>query len=243
MIRSCEICGAEFITRPYLLKSGCGRYCSSVCFGKSRRRVYHVWDRPLTRATAWAMGLMASDGSVSKTNHVSLAVAPKDGALCHQMRAIVDAGAIALYRNGATQELLTWTVGSHHLAAQLRAYGLTETKSRTLPWPDIPADVMADFLRGYWDGDGSLGTMRHSKSGIVYPVMQITSMSLDFMRGLVAYLQEITQSRTRLLKTGRGYYQLFYGGKPAARLAGYLYADAPRECRLERKWKVAATFA
>lgn len=58
--------------------------------------------------------------------------------------------------------------------------GLTERKSLNMEFPNIPESVFGDFLRGYFDGDGSiiLRTTRYNTYGQV----SFTSGSVDFLQ-------------------------------------------------------------
>lgn len=236
MLARCAVCAAKFAARPHHIRIGQGRYCSLHCSGIARTKVYDVWDHALTTETAWALGLIASDGSICKRAGIKLAVSPIDSELCYKIQAIVGGGTVRTY------QLATWYLRSVYLAKRLRELGYTERKGRELRWPALPSKVTNDFLRGYWDGDGSFGRMRHAKSGIAYPIAQITSMSQDFIEGLARYLGWIAGSKAKPLRTRRGYWQLFYGGKPARQLARSLYAQAKPSCRLERKWRLAMSF-
>lgn len=50
-----------------------------------------------------------------------------------------------------------WVVGNKHLWETLNNLGCTPKKSLTLKFPNIPQALMPHFIRGYFDGDGSLG--------------------------------------------------------------------------------------
>lgn len=60
--------------------------------------------------------------------------------------------------------------------------GLTERKSLTMKFPNIPYNVLASFIRGYFDGDGSI-ILSHTKYNI-YGQVSFASGSKDFLLGL-----------------------------------------------------------
>ena len=55
-------------------------------------------------------------------------------------------------KNWKTQYRLQ--IGSNHWFDSLRLFGFTQSKSNTLCFPKIPEKYVADFVRGYFDGDG-----------------------------------------------------------------------------------------
>lgn len=68
----------------------------------------------------------------------------------------------------------------------LMIHELTERKSLTLKYPNIPLEFMPDFVRGIFDGNGSI-ILRETKHNI-YSQVSITSGSLAFLKGLQQYL-------------------------------------------------------
>lgn len=65
-------------------------------------------------------------------------------------------------------------------------HGLTMRKSLTMEYPCIPEDVFSDFLRGYFDGDGSI-VLRQTKYNL-YGQVSFTCGSKQFLDGLQAQL-------------------------------------------------------
>jgi len=238
----CNQCRTEFYAAPHEIAAGNGLYCSKACFGMAHRKHHPGIMVRMDPDMAWALGLLASDGSVSRRGQVTLAVRESDRELADKLMNVLGFGAIHIYPHygGLNAEpLATWLCSSRGLAEELRSLGLTETKTYDLTWPECICGFEADFLRGYWDGDGSFGTMRHGRTGIVYPIAQITGCSENFFGTLHGVLAKVSGSRSKLQRHARGYFQLFYGGNPACRIMGYLYKNAPESLRLNRKWALA----
>jgi hypothetical protein len=59
--------------------------------------------------------------------------------------------------NGKEFQRCRWIINNKHLWTTLNNIGCTPNKSFTLEFPDIPANLRRHFIRGYFDGDGSLG--------------------------------------------------------------------------------------
>lgn len=60
--------------------------------------------------------------------------------------------------------------------------GLTERKSLTMQFPKLPINILPAFIRGYFDGDGSI-VLNHTKYN-TYGQVTFTSGSTDFLVGL-----------------------------------------------------------
>ena len=106
-------------------------------------------------ATAYAVGLMATDGNLSgRKGHLSLV--SKDADLIETFRRCLRLEApIAQIRSVASiHHKVQWY--DRALYDWLLRVGLTPAKSRTIGPLAIPDDLFADFFRGCIDGDGSV---------------------------------------------------------------------------------------
>lgn len=59
--------------------------------------------------------------------------------------------------NGKVFKRCRWIVNNKHLWNTLNLIGCTPNKSLILKFPNIPHNLIRHFIRGYFDGDGSLG--------------------------------------------------------------------------------------
>lgn len=59
--------------------------------------------------------------------------------------------------NGKTFKRCRWIINNKHLWHTLNKLGCTPNKSLTLRFPNLSEDLKRHFIRGYFDGDGSLG--------------------------------------------------------------------------------------
>lgn len=61
-----------------------------------------------------------------------------------------------------------WCIGNKHLWETLNSYGCTPKKSLTLKFPNVnifsDVSLIRHFIRGYFDGDGSISTKETSKT-------------------------------------------------------------------------------
>jgi hypothetical protein len=116
--------------------------------------------------SAWMLGLIWSDGCLFRN---TIEICSKDLQLLELVMALIGGGQYAL-KNGGRHIRVYFT--SAHIAAQLRAVGLTEKKSLTIGWPAIPEEWEPAFMRGLIDGDGSV-LERHDRPGQRVPDIQV----------------------------------------------------------------------
>lgn len=79
---------------------------------------------------------------------------------------------------------------SSKMANWFESKGCGSRKSLTLKFPQIPKQYLADFIRGCWDGDGSLSFTKSANKGKNYQCQaNLTSGSLSFCKTLVKKLK------------------------------------------------------
>lgn len=119
----------------------------------------------------------------------------------------------------------------------LSKLGIGPNKSLTVKFPPVPEAYLADFVRGVFDGDGSVFFIRTSKA---YPLnTKFCSGSKDFIVGLEIDLQKIGLPKRNIYeqKTKNGiYYSIKYGHRDSQKLFNVLYKNHPNIPFLERKY-------
>ena len=123
------------------------------------------------------------------------------------------------------------------MACDLISYGVIPKKSCTKLFPDnIPSDLMRHYLRGYFDGNGSI-IKSLSKSHLYYK-LQFCTGSVNFANGLNNYINSALKIKTTGVFTDstheNDYYVRIYKQSDVAKLLTYLYVDA--DTYLERKY-------
>lgn len=117
---------------------------------------------------AYWLGLLMADGCVlnPKGNSwcISLELSTKDSYLIYEM--IKDMESDKSMRNYKRKkskshknesETSVITIYSHQLVEDLGRYGIVQRKSRIdIPLPNIDKDLLRHYIRGYFDGDGSV---------------------------------------------------------------------------------------
>lgn len=97
--------------------------------------------------------------------------------------------------------------------------------------PNIPDKYKIDFIRGYFDGDGSVGEIVHSQKNRPCTKTQIKlricSASPDILIGIVDYLFYNNKiPKVKVHHSRINYYEITYSTKSAIKLYEYMYYDS-----------------
>ncbi len=116
--------------------------------------------------------------------------------------------------------------------------GVTPNKTLTVQVPAMPQNCRREFIRGVFEGDGSVFLINRS-NGRKWLNTKFSSASENFIRGISQILYEDIglipkiYSRDSRSEDGSTYWELRYGGKESMALYYYMYKDAT--FYLERK--------
>lgn len=129
-------------------------------------------------------------------------------------------------------------VNSEQLINVLAVWGIVQNKSLTLPFPNMSAKYLPGFIRGYFDGDGTIyWRLRAQYSGKnPQPVCRFISGSLEFLRGLETALSSFGVATLSLYRNGKSnayHLPLSNAKRNLRKFASLLYDDAT--VALERK--------
>ena len=125
--------------------------------------------------------------------------------------------------------------------------GITNRKTYTLQYPNIPTKFNYDFIRGCIDGDGCwhirnrIGTKGQSiKPGIL---LQFTGSSYPFLESIQNILMKDTEYTNKIYKIkNKNCYELkFSGSKQCKRIFDMIYYDKNLFC-LDRKYNIVNSY-
>lgn len=123
-------------------------------------RIHSVNDQFLDQIgneQAWFLGLMAADGNIRQGGrYITIGQSKEAGKkLMESVAAMIGFdGPIYLKKNNHHQISFT----SEQMVSKMAEYGIVPNKSLVYQFPEsLPAQHHAAFLRGYIDGDGSVG--------------------------------------------------------------------------------------
>ena len=196
-----------------------------------------------TRERAYAIGLLATDGNLSRDGR-HLTVTSADPDLLDVLRAC-----LALQANvrqvGPQGRCYRVQWSDRCLYEWVESIGLSPAKSRTLGALTIPDEYFADFARGCIDGDGSIVVYvdrYHSAKDAryVYERLYVTLVSasrtfVDWFRASLLRFVGIRGSISeRMSRAGRPYWVLCHSRRESSRLSPWIYYAPSIPC-LARK--------
>lgn len=184
---------------------------------------------------AYAIGLIASDGCLSRDGrHISLV--SKDVDLLKTFKNCLGLSVTIGNVSSSTSDHKYSRVqfGNVSLYRFLIDIGLTPAKSKTIGALDVPDELFRDFLRGYFDGDGSIYAYwdKRWRSSYMFYV-QFASGSPNF----VSWLQEKNKELFNVvgvINEAGSIQQLRYAKKESKKILSIMYY-APNLPFLERK--------
>lgn len=145
---------------------------------------------------AWAIGFIASDGHISKNMNLifSQNISQKDG--LEHLRKICKTNIPIKIKNKSYVHI---SICCKHICQTLLSMGLTHNKSQYYDFDKlvscIPQEFINDFLRGLFDGDGSICYYK-------YPYFKKHSVHVGFTHTLPAikYWEKYFNTSTKLTK-------------------------------------------
>jgi|GEM_PF-343442 len=201
---------------------------------------------------AWVLGLLFTDGSVGKNRVILTSV---DLALLEKVkRHLKSTKPIIKYPQGYNKSKYLYHFGLYRekMREDLDRLGLIPQKSLTMRFPDVPQQYIRHFIRGCWDGDGSVYLERKdklranfvsgSKKFITRIVLELYKIGIG-RYGLrePAYIKPMTYLRngtTIHTHRTRNAYYIKIGGEKCERLFHYFYDGVDESLYLKRKYEV-----
>ena len=190
-----------------------------------------------TETKAYFLGLMYADGNVKrqdngdKGNDVRIMLHPKDDDILEIFSKEIY-GFVKIDKSGGApdgQKYSSVSVYSQKLRSDLIKQGCTPHKSFDIRFPELFSDDLTrHFIRGYFDGDGSISKPIEDTSSST--VVDITS-NYEFIIGIHKYINEVVGIKTqktnkRVLENGIGGNFQIKAKQDIIAFLEYLYRDA-----------------
>ncbi len=192
--------------------------------------------RQWTPQMAYVLGVFYTDGclTVSRTGYYRAKISQKEPELLEKCLGLLSCNAlIRRHRQAKTGNWLhTFEINNQGVCRHLVKLGLHPRKSLTIRFPAMPRPMLRHFIRGCWDGDGSI-----SKDG---SKASFVSGSAAFIHGMRDALIELGMplAAVRCSPTPTGHiFHFFWHGSRCAMLAHLLYDGVPATEYLLRKFE------
>lgn len=111
----------------------------------------------------YVIGLICADGNLyngkNRRHKVSISLHSDDRDLLVQInKKLCDTNIVYDRKTTKMSELVVYSPDIYNI---LTSFGIAENKSLNLKFPTIPKKYLKDFIRGYFDGDGSLSVSKN----------------------------------------------------------------------------------
>ena len=188
-----------------------------------------------TEEKAYWLGFLYADGCVHSNNYeISVNITDKEHiekfkaaikAFNHNITEIQD----KRFPNAKT--LYQFSIKDKQLHQDLIKWGCIPQKSLLInKIPNIPRDYVSHFLRGYFDGDGSLHYLRGTNN---YRISFVGTK--DFLNDIQKELQTNVSLQSNI--AGKAYVLQIAGRRQIERILNYLYNNSKENNRLNRKYQ------
>lgn len=201
---------------------------------KAKGSVHIGW----TKEFAYAIGLLTADGCLSKDGrHIDFTSKDRQLILIFK-RCLGLRTKVSVKKSGSGNWSFHTQFGDVLFYRFLRDIGLTPAKSKTVSALNIPRKYFSDFLRGYFDGDGTSFSYYDPIFTNSYRFyISFISASPKFIN----WLQKRTRSELGInghlsRSSGSNYVQLRFSKREALVLAKHMYRNAPAGTCLRRKY-------
>ena len=183
-----------------------------------------------TEEKAYFLGFIYADGFIylKKNFLIGIEIHQKDIELLHLFKQAVSSQSPIKLCNYEDRTSAKIRLFSKHMTEELIKKGVTERKSLILrfPTPDmVPNHLLHHFMRGYFDGDGSIKRNKNQKRSIQVEIVS----SNDFCMGYMKKLNELASVNIiKMQHPGGEHYSTFtYCGRNVVKnIYNFLYKDS-----------------
>ena len=170
---------------------------------------------------AYWLGFLLADGCNSRDRAVKFALSSLDEDMVEAFKKDIKSTA-PIYRN---KGLSTLTVHSRKFVSFLKPYGFIQNKTQNTFFPNIPESFHRDFIRGYFDGDGSVSVfVSKGLRGKTISAYYSIAGTEELLMGIQDVLIKHCNLNKNKLVQSKGIKILTYGGtNQVEKIYHYLY--------------------
>jgi len=228
-------------------------YTTQVPPDRDGRSITPTAESEWTPALAYAIGLIATDGSIARGRTVGFPSADRE-LVNHLLTCLGKHNKISRVRTRTGGVLYRTQIGDAAFCRWLMTIGIGPRKSLIIGPLVVPDDHLLTLTRGLLDGDGSIINRRAradvgSRPDYYWEYLQTKFVSasrphLEWLRDRLKVALDVDGLIIKRSARGRRHdcFTLRYGKVASHRLLPALYLDT-RAPRLERKWQVWADYA
>lgn len=189
---------------------------------------------------AYILGLITTDGCLveHKNGYHGINITSKDKELLEDVKRTMQ----AMHKIGKKARAYHLQIRNRVLFKDLLKLGLTPRKTRTTIFPNVPKQYVSDFVRGCFDGDGSVFIWKEPRWRHTWQIRStFSSGSGEFIKGLRRVLHENIGLTKGYLQLRREAYELKYAITDSLALYRFMY-NTNCDLYLERKKRIFESF-
>ncbi len=168
----------------------------------------------------YILGMIYTDGNLPIKNKNSFIISNINLQLLEDIKKELNfTGPITIeYHKKFDKSIYKLQVTSEQIRRDLEFIGLTPNKTFNLKFPDVPKEYLRDFIRGLWDGDGSVG--RRGKEDRML-TSSFACANLDFINTVTNYLPV----NKKKVYTGKNIFFTSFSNKDSLKIREFLYYE------------------
>lgn len=204
---------------------------------RGRIRKYFVNDnllKEMSKENCWLLGWIASDGYVNeKRGFIRIQLIDKE--IIEKIKILTNTESpITERKRKKYNTIYGLDIYSKEMVSDLIKIGIRQNKSLTLKYPNIPEEFKYHFLRGVFEGDGSI--IYSNKNGKITFQLYICSSSVQFIDGIIKNFTDEDFGLSKEVKENHNpVYRIRLCSKKALKFCESIYKDS-EELKLNRKY-------
>lgn len=176
---------------------------------------------------AYWVGFLMADGAIGEGRRILLRLSNKD--FYHIQRFQKSLRSNYPYYHDTKTNVSGCTIQSKKMCRDLAKYGVVENKTFKTLFPTTKGqsnnDLIRHFIRGYFDGDGSI-SVGENKKGHTFANLSICGYEPFLLKMQDFFIDELGLGRTKLIKE-KAIHSLRYGGRrQVEKIMDWMYKDA-----------------
>jgi len=222
------------ITEIFDPRGGWNRYKFQVDF-------FQKWSNEM----AYVLGFLYADGNIedamesSRTRYIKFSNTDKE--IIEKIKSVLKAEHpihfqlphTSVDKNGhlyRSSKSFYLRIGSKRMFLDLIKLGLILNKSKVVEFPFVPVKYLGHFLRGYFDGDGTISIEQGKdiRQKLIFKRAKtiFSSGSKVFLKGLSDILAGVLNVRKAKVYKGNGDFQTVYSTKESSEIFKFMYKDS-----------------
>jgi hypothetical protein len=181
---------------------------------------FDTWSEPM----AYVLGFIWADGCLNKKseNCYRVAIVNTDKDIVYKIKEVIESDhKVTVVKQNGYKDAYLLEFSNKGITKRLMDLGLTERKSLTKPFPQVPEEYVRHFIRGYFDGNGTIYSMpKNSAEACIYTGSQ------QFFLVLLDKLYEIGLKKIRLRKRRVSLFGVRFSVTECKNFYNIIYKDA-----------------